>query len=99
MEWSQVQGIKSGGFNADSKDDRTKSIRCSLRAAEGFLYPLDKAFYFLSNKPVLIELDRVASVEFNRVDKAASTAAARTFDITVHMKDMSSNLQFVNLNR
>jgi structure-specific recognition protein 1 len=95
----KVSGIRSGGFNADSGDERSKSIRCSLRAAEGFLYPLDKAFYFLSNKPVLIELDRVASVEFNRVDKSASTAAARTFDITVHVKDMSSNMQFVNLQR
>lgn len=93
----KVMGIKSGGFNAESKDDRTKSIRCSLKAAEGFLYPLDKAFYFLSNKPLLAEIDRVASVEFNRVDKASS-ASGRTFDITVHMKD-SSDLQFVNLAR
>ena len=94
----KVQGIKSGGFNASSADDRAKSIRCSLKAAEGFLFPLDKGFYFLSNKPVLAELDRVSSVEFNRVDKASS-AAGRTFDITVHMKDMSTDLQFVNLQR
>ena len=38
----KVQGIKQGGFNGDSKDDRTKSIRCSLKATEGFLFPLDK---------------------------------------------------------
>ena len=95
----KVSGIKSGGFNAEVKDDRAKSIRCSLKAAEGFLYPLDKAFFFLSNKPVLVELDRVASVEFNRVDASGTANAARTFDITVHMKDMSSDLQFVNLQR
>ena len=94
----KVMGIKAGGFNAESKDDRTKSIRCSLKAAEGFLFPLDKAFYFLSNKPVLVELERVASVEFNRVDKASS-AAGRTFDITLHMKDQSGDMQFVNLQR
>lgn len=35
-------GIKSGGFNAESKEDRNKSIRCSLKAVDGFLYPLDK---------------------------------------------------------
>ena len=55
----KVQGIKSGGFNADSKEDRNKSIRCSLKAVDGFLFPLDKAFFFISNKPVLLEFDRV----------------------------------------
>jgi len=95
----KVSSIKSGGFNADQTDDRHKSIRCSLKAVDGFLYPLDKAFFFLANKPVLVELDRVASVEFNRVDKSSAASAARTFDITVHMKDQSSDHQFVNLQR
>jgi len=95
----KVQGIKSGGFNAESKEDRNKSIRCSLKAVDGFLYPLDKVFFFLSNKPVLISFDNVSSVEFNRVDQASSSAAARTFDITVHAKDNSADAQFVNLQR
>jgi len=95
----KVVVIKSGGFNADRGDDRSKSIRCSLKAVDGFLYPLDKVFYFLSNKPVLIELERVSSVEFNRVNEGSSTAAARTFDITVHVKDGSPDQQFVNLQR
>ena len=55
----KVQGIKAGGFNADSGEDRSKSMRCSLKAAEGHLFPLDKAFFFISNKPCLIEFDRV----------------------------------------
>lgn len=83
----KVIGIKAGGFNGDSREDRSKSIRCSLRAAEGFLYPLDKAFFFIANKPVLIEFDKIASIEFNRVDNKSSAAAARTFDITVHLDD------------
>ena len=95
----KVVGIKSGGFNAESRDDRNKSIRCSLKAQDGFLFPLDKAFYFLSNKPVHIELDRVASIEFNRVEQGSSSSAARTFDVTVHLKDSSPDCQFVNLQR
>ena len=54
----KVSIIKSGGFNADASADRSKSIRCSLKAVDGFLFPLDKVFYFLSNKPVLVELER-----------------------------------------
>ena len=93
----KVVGIKSGGFNADKPEDRMKSIRCSLKALDGFLFPLDKAFYFLSNKPVLLELERVSTVEFNRVEQGSGSTAARTFDITVHMKDGSGDSQFVNL--
>ena len=47
----KVQGIKAGGFNAE-KEDRFKSIKASLKAAEGQLYPLDKCFFFVSSKPV-----------------------------------------------
>jgi len=93
----KVQGIKAGGFNATSSEDRSKSMRCSLKAAEGHLFPLDKAFFFISNKPCLIEFDRIASIEFSRVDQTQQ--AARTFDITVHVKDSSGDLQFSNLQR
>jgi len=95
----KVSGIKAGGFNGDSKDDRAKSIRCSLKAAEGFLYPLNKEFFFLSNKPVLVEFEKVASVEFNRVDAKQQQAQVRTFDITVHMREGLASHQFVNLQR
>ena len=36
----RVSTIKTGGFNAE-KDDKFKSIRCSMKAVEGQLYPLD----------------------------------------------------------
>ena len=49
----KVQQIKASGFNGTSFDDKTKSIRCSMKAIEGFLYPLDKCFFFIANKPVL----------------------------------------------
>eukprot|EP00316_Scyphosphaera_apsteinii_P020188 CAMPEP_0119308936 /NCGR_PEP_ID=MMETSP1333-20130426/12961_1 /TAXON_ID=418940 /ORGANISM="Scyphosphaera apsteinii, Strain RCC1455" /LENGTH=671 /DNA_ID=CAMNT_0007312817 /DNA_START=30 /DNA_END=2045 /DNA_ORIENTATION=+ len=92
----KVQTIKAGGFNAD-KDDNRKSIRCSMKAVDGLLYPLDKCFFFIASKPVLLEFDRISSIEFNRVDKEVS--AARTFDLTLHMKDGSGTHQFVNLQR
>ena len=49
-----MQQIKASGFNGSSFDDKSKSIRCSMKAIEGFLYPLDKCFFFIANKPVLI---------------------------------------------
>lgn len=72
----KVTGIKVGGFNAE-KDDKFKSIRCSMKAVEGQLYPLDKCFMFIASKPVLVEFDRVSSIEFNRVDKGARRPVSR----------------------
>ena len=40
---------------------------------------------------------QIASIEFSRVDQTQQ--AARTFDITVHVKDSSGDLQFSNLQR
>ncbi|KAL1523516.1 hypothetical protein AB1Y20_018453 [Prymnesium parvum] len=94
----KVGTLKKDGFNGGSKaeDDRSTAIRCSVKATEGHLYPLDKVFFFIANKPLFIEFEKVSSVEFNRVSAQQSTA--RTFDLTVHMKDSSSH-QFVNLQR
>lgn len=66
----KVSTIKVGGFNAE-KDDKFKSIRCSMKAVDGQLYPLDKCFFFIASKPVMIEFERISSIEFNRVDKGA----------------------------
>ena len=69
------------------------------QANEGQLFPLEKSFFFICNKPVHIDFERIGSVEFNRVDKGSSASSARTFDITVHMKDGTGVHQFVNLPR
>ena len=44
---------KASGFNGE-KEDKFKSIRCSLKANDGYLYPLDKCFFFIANKPLQV---------------------------------------------
>ena len=66
----KVQGLKSGGFNSE-KDDKHKSLRCSLKAVDGHLYPLDKCFFFISTKPVSLGQPRGSS-------RAAPQLASRT---------------------
>ena len=46
---------------------------------------------------MLLHYDKISNIEFNRVNQ--QDKAARTFDITVHMKDGSGAQQFVNLSR
>ncbi|KAI1842296.1 hypothetical protein JX265_009714 [Neoarthrinium moseri] len=72
-------------------------IKCFIKASEGFLYCLEKAFMFVPKPATYISYDQTASVTFSRVGGAVSTLS--TFDITVHMKGGSAATQFSNINR
>ncbi|KAK0668638.1 putative FACT complex subunit pob-3 [Cercophora samala] len=71
-------------------------IKCSIKASEGFLYCLEKAFMFVPKPATYISYDQTQSITFSRVGGAVS--ALSTFDITVHMKG-GGNSQFSNINR
>ncbi|TAQ85789.1 hypothetical protein B7494_g5885 [Chlorociboria aeruginascens] len=72
-------------------------IKCSIKASEGFLYCLEKAFMFVPKPATFIGYDEVASITFSRVGGAIS--ASRTFDITVVLKAGQGENQFSNINR
>ena len=72
-------------------------IKCSIKAAEGFLYCLEKAFMFVPKPATYISYEQTASITFSRVGGAIS--ASRTFDITIHMKGGAGESQFSNINR
>jgi structure-specific recognition protein 1 len=71
-------------------------IKCSIKASEGFLYCLEKAFMFVPKPATYISYEQITFITFSRVGGAVS--ASRTFDITVHLKDNLEN-QFSNINR
>ena len=59
-----------------------KAIKCSVRAAEGFLYPLKSSIVFI-HKPVLyIRHSEIKWVEFSRVGAGAANLS-RSFDVTL----------------
>jgi len=72
-------------------------VKCSVKANEGHLFCLDKAFMFVPKPATYISIDNVASVTMSRVGGAM--AASRTFDITVTMKGGAGEHQFSNINR
>jgi structure-specific recognition protein 1 len=72
-------------------------VKCSIKANEGHLFCLDKAFMFVPKPATYISMDNVASVTMSRVGGAM--AASRTFDITFHMKGNLAEHQFSNINR
>lgn len=72
-------------------------IKCSIKASEGFLYCLEKAFMFVPKPATYIAYEQTQSVTFSRVSGAVS--ALSTFDITVVMKNGAGSSQFSNINR
>jgi structure-specific recognition protein 1 len=60
--------------------ERTRCLRCSTKAYEGQLYPLDDCLLFLP-RAIRLGLGDISLVEFSRVN--ISTMQAKTFDMTV----------------
>eukprot|EP01041_Mallomonas_annulata_P003551 gene3551-7066_t len=56
-----------------TSDRNTHCVKCSLKANEGLLYPLEKSFVFINKPTLLINFDDIESVEFQRY-KASATS-------------------------
>ncbi|RUP49022.1 hypothetical protein BC936DRAFT_143450 [Jimgerdemannia flammicorona] len=73
------------------------AMKCSMKANEGYLYPLEKCFLFIPKPPTFIPLLEIASVTFSRVGAAGSSS--RTFDLKFNMKGGTTTYQFSSINR
>ncbi|KAK1835165.1 FACT complex subunit ctc-1 [Podospora conica] len=95
------KGLANKKVTAPAKDFTTHrqqfGIKCSIKASEGFLYCLEKAFMFVPKPTTYISYEQTQSITFSRVGGAVS--ALSTFDITVVMKNGAGSSQFSNINR
>ncbi|KAF8853660.1 FACT complex subunit pob-3 [Acephala macrosclerotiorum] len=95
------RGLTGKKVNQPAKDFLSHhgqfGIKCSIKASEGFLYCLEKAFMFVPKPATFIQYDHIKSIVLSRVGGAVS--ASRTFDITIQMKDTNTESQFSNINR
>lgn len=66
------------------------AVKCSYKADDGHLYPLERAFFYVQKPPLLLPHDEIDSVEFLR--QATGVTAARTFDLAVRMKSGADHL-------
>jgi structure-specific recognition protein 1 len=67
------------------------AVRCSYKADDGYLYPLERAFFYVQKPPLLLAYDDVAAVEFLR-QAAVGVTAAKTFDLAVRTKAGADHL-------
>lgn len=73
--------IPSGFKSADQKD----ALKCSVKAQEGYLYPLRKSLLFIYKPVAYIRHDDIQHCEFARVSEFAAHSS-RSFDCTVVTK-------------
>ncbi|KAL6850838.1 FACT complex subunit [Amphichorda felina] len=95
------RGLANKKISSPAKDFLTHrnqyGIKCSIKASEGFLYCLEKAFMFVPKPATYIAYEQTQSITFSRVSGAVS--ALSTFDITVALKNGAGSSQFSNINR
>ncbi|KAI8989988.1 hypothetical protein BDB01DRAFT_779623 [Pilobolus umbonatus] len=72
------------------------ALKCSMKANEGFLYPLDKSLLFIPKPTTFIPLNEIGVVTFSRVGQ--SGGSSRTFDMKFNMKG-GNDIQFSSINR
>ena len=58
-----------------------------LQADDGYLYPLERAFFYVHKPPTLIVFEEVDSVEFLRQGGGLVAASVKTFDLNVRQKN------------
>ena len=66
-----------------------ESIKCSVKAYDGFIYPLKSSLIFIHKPVVYIKLSEIKFVEFSRLGQiGGSSVPSRSFDMIItKMKD------------
>ncbi|KAJ9076857.1 FACT complex subunit [Entomophthora muscae] len=80
-----------------SSNHGASAFKCSLKANEGNLYPLEKMFLFVPKPPMEIPHSEIGSISFSRIG-AGSVASSRTFDLKFNLKGGTSH-QFSSINK
>jgi len=89
----KVSIVIPSGFKSDKGTD---AVKCSVRAQDGFLYPLNKSFLFVHKPVYYIKHEEIVYLEFNRISEFA--AAGRSFDINIATKK-SGMMNFTGIDK
>ena len=97
--FNHLVGIKKIIVPGEFESSRgAKAIKCSVRAAEGHLYPLQSSVVFI-HKPIhYIRHSELKSVEFSRIGQG-TTGVSRSFDITLTKLRDDSQVTFLSIDK
>jgi len=71
-------------------------VTCNYKANNGYLFILNKSFFFIKKPTVYIRHDEIASIEFKR---ASSASAGRSFDLLINNRDNNTQNAFTSIDR
>jgi structure-specific recognition protein 1 len=69
-------------FNSAAKQ---KAVKCSFKSTEGYLFPLEKSFFFVHKPPTMVRHDEISSIDFFRI---SGDMTVRTFDLQMNLKNL-----------
>ena len=72
-------------------------VPCSVKASEGYLFPLDRCFLFVTKPTLYIPYSEISSVVMSRTGGGVS--ASRTFDLEVNVIGSNQPHVFSNIDR
>lgn len=72
-------------------------VSCNLKASEGYLYPLDRCFLFVTKPTVYIPFSEISSISMSRA--GGGVAASRTFDLEIDVKNSAQSHVFGSISR
>lgn len=73
------------------------AVSCSFKANEGYLYPLDNAFFFLTKPTLYIPFSDVSLVNISRAGQTSTSS--RTFDLEVILRMNRGTTTFGNISK
>lgn len=73
------------------------AVSCSYKANEGYLYPLDNAFFFLTKPTLYIPFSDISMINMSRAGQ--SSTSSRTFDLEVKIRGNGGTTTFANISK
>lgn len=94
--FNNLVGIKKIIVPGDFKSSRgNKAFSCSVKAAEGYLFPLKSSMVFIHKPVTYLRHSELRHVEFSRTAGGVS----RTFDLTLSRAKEDTSITFLSIDR
>eukprot|EP00854_Cymbomonas_tetramitiformis_P011428 gene11428-13505_t len=77
------EGLKISKPKKYVSQQASQCVKCSYKADDGYLFPLESCFFYITKPPIFIAHDSVAEVEVLRQGGSLAMQSARTFDLKV----------------
>lgn len=79
-ELIKINILIPGDFRSNKGEE---ALKCSVKASDGYLYPLKSSLIFIHKPVIYIKLSEIKFVEFSRIGSLTGQGTSRSFDVSV----------------